>query len=156
MTTSLTWTCSSCVRCVGCGIDSEHIDRFVQWENAPLDFFPFVFTKKEKSHCKTLVHPAIGLCASFCTKEALQKVLPEPYNFTDCEFFYSDDPQKCKFSISRQLASCFPDISYTVKILSGAFLEKKAKHTRKMSNRTSQPLWTKNHMTAIVHAFKAV
>lgn len=153
MTTSLTWTCNSCVPCVGCGIDSEHIDRFVQWENSKPDFLPFVFTKSEKSYCKKLSIPAVGLCAAFCTKEALRKALHNPYNFTDCEFFYSDDPKKCRFNISEDLAALFPDLSYTVKILSPVVLHKKSRGNGNVDTKAG---WIKNHVTAIVHAFETL
>ena len=50
---------------------------------------PFVFTEKELDHCMRLKSPAAGLCAAFCVKEAMLKVLRRPYDFTGCEFFLS-------------------------------------------------------------------
>ena len=116
-TTSLTWTFSSCCRLVSCGVDAERVGRFGRWAIAGAGFMPFVFTKKERSHCRGLDHPAAGLCAAFCVKEALYKALGRPYNFTDCEFLLGRGKAKSSFSVSRRLAREFRGILPVAKIL---------------------------------------
>jgi phosphopantetheinyl transferase (holo-ACP synthase) len=101
VTTSSEWMFKAHLPLVSCGIDSEHVRRFVQWENDTSDFLPFVFTKRERRHCRG---SAEALCASFCIKEAFFKALGKPYNFTDCEFLYSPDPTKARLQIGGDLA----------------------------------------------------
>jgi phosphopantetheinyl transferase (holo-ACP synthase) len=102
---------------VSCGIDSERIGRFERWASSGAGFMPFVFTKKERSRCARLDHPAAGLCAAFCVKEALFKALGRPYNFTDCEFLLGRGKAKSSFSVSRRLAREFRGFLPVAKIL---------------------------------------
>jgi phosphopantetheinyl transferase (holo-ACP synthase) len=64
---------------------------------------PFVFTKREISHCDKFQDPAPALCASFCIKEAMFKALGKAYNFTDCEFFPNTAVTGGRFSVSHRL-----------------------------------------------------
>jgi phosphopantetheinyl transferase (holo-ACP synthase) len=118
VTTSLTWTFNSRLTFVSCGIDSEHVARFGKWRSDRSDFLPFVFTKKERSHCRLLRNPAAGLCSAFCVKEALLKALCRPYDLTDCEFLYHKMPQNSLFSISGKTGAAMGKIHPAVKFLS--------------------------------------
>jgi len=72
---------------IGCGIDAESVDRFRRYDlrDNPL---PMVFSSDEISHIRSLSDRALGLCASFCCKEALFKALGKPYTFNQCHLFY--------------------------------------------------------------------
>jgi phosphopantetheinyl transferase (holo-ACP synthase) len=93
-TTSLTWRfeTESPLRFIGCGIDSEKVDRFdglVARAGSPM---PFVFSHREVRHNRGLPHPAEGFCVGFCLKEAARKALPGPLNFSECEVFGEPGP----------------------------------------------------------------
>jgi phosphopantetheinyl transferase (holo-ACP synthase) len=68
-------------------VDAETISRFSRYadQNDPL---PMVFSQKEVQHIRNLPDKALGLCSSFCCKEAVFKALSAPFNFTECELFY--------------------------------------------------------------------
>lgn len=117
MTTSLTWTFNSRLSLASCGIDSEHVERFCKWEKAGKNFLPFVYTPKERAHCRGLEDPVAGLCAAFCVKEALFKALGRPYNFTDCEFLYAGTPENSRFELSEKMAPGMRNIQTIVKLL---------------------------------------
>ncbi len=88
---------------IGCGIDSEHIARFAKWGTDREEASPFVFSEKELEYCFTLDDPAIGLCTSFCCKEALYKALEQPYDFTSCEFFWHPSLKKHQLILDDEL-----------------------------------------------------
>ena len=88
---------------MSCGIDSERIRRFRRRKYNYSDFMPFVFTKRELSHCEKFLDPARALCASFCIKEGLFKALGKPYNFTDCEFFPNISVTGGRLCVSQRL-----------------------------------------------------
>jgi phosphopantetheinyl transferase (holo-ACP synthase) len=73
---------------VGCGIDSEIIERFAAFskDDHPL---PLVFTEKETAYARASATPELMLAVSFCCKEAVVKAIGIPYNYTDCELFYN-------------------------------------------------------------------
>jgi phosphopantetheinyl transferase (holo-ACP synthase) len=75
---------------LACGIDSEKISRFSSAASDTGHPFPFVFSSSEISHCRGLDNPSLGLCASFCCKEAVRKALARPYNYPDCEAFFDE------------------------------------------------------------------
>lgn len=68
-------------------MDAETIARFSRYadQNDPL---PMVFSRKEVQHIRNLPDKALGLCSSFCCKEAVYKALGSPFNFTECELFF--------------------------------------------------------------------
>jgi phosphopantetheinyl transferase (holo-ACP synthase) len=104
-TTSSTWSFSSSRRLIACGIDSERIDRFRGWASEPARAPSFVFTGREIGHACGLADAALGLCASFCCKEAVFKALGGPYDFTDCEFFMNEDEEPARIHLSEGLRS---------------------------------------------------
>jgi phosphopantetheinyl transferase (holo-ACP synthase) len=120
VTTSLTWTFSSCRDLVSCGIDSERISRFHKFKTGSPDFMPFVFSGKERDYCATLENPGQGLCASFCVKEAMFKAIRRPYNFTDCEFFYAPTPEKARFALTGSISRAIRDMVPCVKVFKPA------------------------------------
>ena len=134
MTTSLTWTFNSRLALVSCGIDSEHVARFYKWEKAGKNILPFVYTPKERTHCRGLADPAKGLCAAFCVKEALCKALERPYDFTDCEFLYAGTLQNSLFALSGKIAPRMRNIQACAKLL----------------------MPVKGQVTAIVYLFSAI
>jgi phosphopantetheine--protein transferase-like protein len=75
---------------LGCGIDSEKIHRFASAARESGRPFPFVFSKTELDHCRSLKNPAQGLCAAFCCKEALRKAISEPCNYTGFEALFDE------------------------------------------------------------------
>jgi phosphopantetheinyl transferase (holo-ACP synthase) len=103
---------------LSCGIDSEQVARFEKWSRDTSDFLPFVFTEKERSHCRNMRHPAQGLCAAFCVKEALLKAVHRSYHFADCEFFYDRTRRKSRLFISGKTGAGMKKYYPVVKILS--------------------------------------
>ncbi len=97
------WRVKSEEELIGCGIDSEHIARFAKWGTDREEASPFVFSEKELDYCFTLDDPAIGLCASFCSKEALFKALEKPYDFTSCELFWHPSLKKHQLILDDEL-----------------------------------------------------
>lgn len=85
---------------LGCGIDSEKINRFETVARESDHPFPFIFLKAELDHCRSLADSAKGLCAAFCCKEALRKAIAAPYNYTDCEALFDE----CRQTISLKVA----------------------------------------------------
>jgi len=75
---------------LACGIDSEKTSRFLTAAQDDDHPFPFVFSSAEIAHCRGLDNPAQGLCASFCSKEAIRKALASPYNYPDCEAMFHE------------------------------------------------------------------
>ena len=66
---------------------------------------PFVFTEREIDFARSLPFPEIGLCASFCCKEAMFKALSAPYNFTDCEFFGDVGNSRSRIELSPSMCA---------------------------------------------------
>lgn len=106
----LTFSSESDNPLIGCGIDSEKIERFAKYieKKNPL---PHVFSKREVAHIHTLEDKALGFCASFCCKEAFYKAVDQPFSFPDSEFFYLPNGQPdLRFSLPQQftesLAEC--------------------------------------------------
>ena len=85
--TSLTWRFETGPKLIGCGVDCETADRFVDIAAGFSHPMPFAFTGKEIDHARHQRDSARALCLCFTCKEALLKALGEPYNFTDCELF---------------------------------------------------------------------
>ena len=92
--------------------------RFEKWSGDKTDFLPFVFTEKERSHCRKMRDPATGLCAAFCVKEALLKAVSRAYDFTDCEFLYDTSQKKSLFSISGKTGAGMKKIHPAAQLLS--------------------------------------
>lgn len=69
-----------------------------------------VFSTNEINHTRTLTEQAVGLCAAFCCKEAVYKALGQPFDFTECELFYTphESLQRPQLSFSE---NTFPVIS---------------------------------------------
>ena len=88
---------------MACGIDSEHIERFAGFDPVRKEPSPLIFSKRETEHCFSLVDPSIGLCASFCCKEATCKALKQPFNFDRCELFWNPGQEKYHFNLSEEL-----------------------------------------------------
>lgn len=82
-----TWSFETSSRLVGIGVDSEKVHRFDNLQENDEHPLPFVFSKKEVVHNRTLTRPATGFCMCFCCKEAVLKAVGGPYNFPDCEIF---------------------------------------------------------------------
>lgn len=72
----------------GCGIDVENISRFDKY-TCSTNPLPMVFTDREIAHISTLEDQSLGLCATFCCKEALRKAIDIPINFTECELLFN-------------------------------------------------------------------
>jgi phosphopantetheinyl transferase (holo-ACP synthase) len=105
---------------LGCGIDAELIHRFARWTEKKSAPPPFLFSENEIEHCRSLSDPAKGLCASFCCKEAVFKALMEPYNWNECELFWTQCTKEYKVHFSEQLCMEFKieDASALVEIRS--------------------------------------
>ncbi len=88
---------------IGCGIDSDHIARFAKWGTDRKEASPLVFSEKELDYCFTLDNPATGLCASFCSKEALFKALEKPYDYTGCELFWHPSLKEHQLVLDEKL-----------------------------------------------------
>jgi phosphopantetheine--protein transferase-like protein len=84
---SSTWTSKIQGKPVGCGVDLETVDRFRGALENDAHPIPFVFTKNEIDHALAQHDTALALSACFTAKEAVQKALRAPYNFTECELF---------------------------------------------------------------------
>jgi phosphopantetheinyl transferase (holo-ACP synthase) len=97
---SFPWNSEPAMMLLGCGIDSEKIRRFEKVACESGHPFPFIFSKAEIDHCRSMTDPAQGLCAAFCCKEALRKAIATPYNFTDCEVMFDERGS----TVSLQLA----------------------------------------------------
>lgn len=82
-----TWRFDPRTNLIGCGIDVETVDRFHSVAENDDHCMPLVFTQKEIEHARRQISPARTLCVAFSCKEALQKALRHPYNFTQCETF---------------------------------------------------------------------
>jgi phosphopantetheinyl transferase (holo-ACP synthase) len=102
-TTSFLWSCDPGRALLGCGVDIEKISRFSHVRFSGPHPFPFVFSKSEIDHCRSLRVPAMGLCASFCGKEALFKARGAPYHFPDCECFLDESTAKLSINLSGSL-----------------------------------------------------
>lgn len=115
MTILLTFNSKSHYRLLGCGIDSESIDRFTKYENqlAPL---PHIFSTREIEHINTLEDKALGFCASFCCKEAFYKASGFSFNFPESEFFYTPGKED-SFDVSLPNHCSQPYIDIEVRLL---------------------------------------
>jgi phosphopantetheinyl transferase (holo-ACP synthase) len=102
-TKSFPWNSEPAMMLLGCGIDSEKIRRFKKAACESGHPFPFVFSKTEIDHCRSLTHPALGLCAAFCCKEALRKAIAAPYNFTDCEAMFEERDRTVFLHLAEEL-----------------------------------------------------
>ena len=88
---------------LGCGIDVEFIDRFARWKLDGIEPSPMIFSSREIEHYSSLTDQSVGLCTSFCCKEAIYKALQRPYNFTDCELFWKPGAKKFTINLSDKL-----------------------------------------------------
>jgi phosphopantetheinyl transferase (holo-ACP synthase) len=106
---------------IGCGIDSEHIVRFTKWGTDRKEASPFVFSEKELDYFFTLDDPAIGLCTSFCSKEALFKALEQPFDYTSCELFWHPSLKEHKLILDDKLRNrhCISKVKTELKITTG-------------------------------------
>ena len=86
--TSSRWICSSSLPIKWFGIDAERVVRFERIAGEAGHPMPFVFSAREIYFQRSLPSPALGLCVSFCCKEAVFKALGTPFNFCDCELLY--------------------------------------------------------------------
>jgi phosphopantetheinyl transferase (holo-ACP synthase) len=86
--TSSRWTSSFSLPVRWFGVDAEEVGRFGRIAAEEGHPMPFVFSAKEIYFQRSLLSPALGLCASFCCKEAVFKALGTPYNFCECELLY--------------------------------------------------------------------
>jgi phosphopantetheinyl transferase (holo-ACP synthase) len=82
-----TWSFETASCLHGLGVDCEKVRRFDNLQNEGDHPLPFVFSKKEVLHNRSLENPAQGFCMCFCCKEAVFKAIGEPYNFSECEIF---------------------------------------------------------------------
>lgn len=101
--TSLTWCFNSGLCLLGCGVDSEKIQRFSRILKDEFPQFPLVFSKKEIQYILDSSDPAKTMCACFCLKEAVFKALKEPYNFNKCELFPDLDKKFNDFHLPPSL-----------------------------------------------------
>jgi hypothetical protein len=86
--TSSRWISSPPRRLRLCGVDAEKIERFSRLSRAKGHPMPFVFSAQEMYFCRSLPDPCVGLCASFCCKEAVFKALGRPYDMAQCRLLY--------------------------------------------------------------------
>lgn len=56
---------------------------------------------------RSLAKPSVGMCASFCCKEAFYKALGEPYHFPDCELFYQETSGTLPVTLAEPLRTAF-------------------------------------------------
>lgn len=83
-----TWSCDppgGRGEVLGCGVDAERIDRFQDCCGPDGDPWPLLFTEREVEHNQGLDDPALGFCASFCSKEAVLKAVGVPIDYQQCE-----------------------------------------------------------------------
>ena len=102
-TTSSTWSFDSCTPPRFCGVDAERVARFSTLDIRRTHPFPFVFTAREIYFNRKARNLSLGLCVSFCCKEAVFKALGVPYNFTDCEILYAGEPGLVPIRLARPL-----------------------------------------------------
>lgn len=76
---------------LGCGIDAERVDRFRDCCGPGGDPWELLFTQREVDHNRQLENPALGFCASFCSKEAMLKALGVPIDYRQCELLLYPD-----------------------------------------------------------------
>jgi phosphopantetheinyl transferase (holo-ACP synthase) len=88
----LTFSFESNHTLIGCGVDSETIARFSSYGDLS-DPLPMVFSRKEVAYFQTLPDKSLGFCSAFCCKEAVFKALGSPFNFTECELFFTPGRQ---------------------------------------------------------------
>jgi len=100
---SYEWSTQTNLRLLGCGIDSEKFARFAGSAFEEPHPMPLVFSRREVAHARTLPDPAMGLCACFCSKEAMFKALGEPYDFTRCELFPDRWGQRAELRLGEEL-----------------------------------------------------
>jgi phosphopantetheinyl transferase (holo-ACP synthase) len=82
--------------------------------NPDEEFMPFVFSGEERNHFNTQNNPAKAFCAAFCAKEAFFKSISEPYNFNECEFFYSDNNSRQELKVNDRLKTRYGIVSAEV------------------------------------------
>jgi phosphopantetheinyl transferase (holo-ACP synthase) len=78
---------------LACGIDSEHIERFIRIDTGKETPSPLIFSPREIEHFFSLNNSASGFCVSFCFKEALFK----------CELFWKPSQEKFYGMIADEL-----------------------------------------------------
>lgn len=88
---------------LGCGIDSEHVERFARLELEGNEPPPLVYSQNEINHCFTLKDSFIGFCVAFCCKEAIFKALQEPYDFTCCELLWTPSQEQFQCDLAEEL-----------------------------------------------------
>jgi phosphopantetheinyl transferase (holo-ACP synthase) len=102
-----TWSFETSSRLLGVGVDSEKVHRFDNLQEDGEHPLPFVFSKKEVVHNRTLKRPSAGFCMCFCCKEAVLKAIGAPYNFSECEIFPPQEKEHTfspiEISMSEQL-----------------------------------------------------
>ena len=89
---------------LGCGIDSEQIERFARLELEGTEPPSLIYSRNEIDHCLNLPDSFIGFCAAFCCKEALFKALKEPYDFTCCELLWVPSQKQFQCNLAEKLS----------------------------------------------------
>jgi len=97
-----TWSSEPAYELIGCGVDAERVDRLQRLVGEPHPW-PMVFSPSEITHSRSLPHPARGLCASFCCKEATFKAIKDPINFTDCQLLFEPGSSLQTLQLSAKL-----------------------------------------------------
>jgi phosphopantetheinyl transferase (holo-ACP synthase) len=100
----------------GCGIDSEQIGRFEQWNQADTTVDSLIYAPQELDHCRTLSDPRCGLCAAFCCKEALAKAVETLYDFTQCRLLWLPGRSEHHLMLDAQLAREFNIVHAVVRV----------------------------------------
>ncbi|MBD3239725.1 MAG: 4'-phosphopantetheinyl transferase superfamily protein [Chitinivibrionales bacterium] len=106
-TISLQFRFSSPRSPTSCGVDIERTARFDRYSPHDEHHLPFVFSVREMYFYRSLAKPSVGMCASFCCKEAFFKALGEPYHFPECELFYRGTNGTHPVTIAEPLRKAF-------------------------------------------------
>ena len=120
MTTSSTWTCESSGRVLGCGIDAERIARFRAEGGFGTSPWTALFTAREIAHNRQLEDPALGFCASFCSKEAVVKSLGEPIDYRDCELLLEPGQELQELRLAPRLCKDHGVVAWSARALQPA------------------------------------
>ena len=113
---SLTWIYKSPYKLFACGLDAEQVERFIGYITNGDHPMPFVFSKEEIRHFNQLAEPEKGFCAAYCSKEAFFKAVSLPYNFNECELYFSDEASWQTLKLSDDIKKKFGILSAEVKL----------------------------------------